>query len=75
MYLLRYRKQEGLPPAQVAGAQVYNDPIKDSEEESPEVVAEFFDDLKRPEKERIRQLREEHRRRRKDSRKVGNNNW
>jgi len=37
-----HRAKEGLPPIKPARGDVYSDPLADSAEESPEVVAEFF---------------------------------
>jgi hypothetical protein len=57
----QYRKKEGLPPVAVGTGGFYSDPIKDSEEESPELVQQFFADTNSEEQERQRRLREEYR--------------
>ena len=38
-----HRAKEGKPPIKPATADVYSDPRLDSEEESPDVVADFFE--------------------------------
>jgi predicted adenine nucleotide alpha hydrolase (AANH) superfamily ATPase len=71
----QYRKKEGLPPVSIGGDNYYSDPEKDSEEESLEAVAQFFEDTNSEEQERRRQIREMYRQRRKDARRAEGNNW
>jgi predicted adenine nucleotide alpha hydrolase (AANH) superfamily ATPase len=71
-----YRAQEGLAPVEIAGGKVYSDPEADSCEESREIVAEFFSHTLSPEQERLRELREVYRQRRKTpTDESERNNW
>jgi len=71
-----YRKKEGIPPIVVAGGGIYSNPLLDSEEESPQVVQEFFKHATSPEQSGIRELRELYRSRRKTERdSKSENNW
>lgn len=70
-----YRRKEGIDPVVVAGGKVYADPELDSQEESPEVVREFFEHTTSPQQEQARELREMYRRRRKNARSARGNNW
>eukprot|EP00041_Stephanoeca_diplocostata_P024774 m.636604 g.636604 ORF g.636604 m.636604 type:complete len:857 (-) comp22597_c0_seq2:301-2871(-) len=71
-----YRKQEGLAPVKVGSdLKYYENPKEDSAEESREIVESFFNYTTSPEQEKIREIREVYRNRRKDARNAAKNNW
>ena len=72
-----YRATQGEPAVRVPSAGVFDDPERDAAEESPEVVASFFDFDSSDAREQERRLREMYRDRRKDARqgREAKNNW
>ena len=68
---------QGEPAVRVPSAGVFDDPERDAAEESPEVVASFFDFDSSEARTRERELREVYRQRRKDGRRGRevDNNW
>ena len=72
-----YRATQGEPAVRVPSAGVFDDPERDAAEESPEVVASFFDFDSSEARTRERELREVYRQRRKDGRRGRevDNNW
>ena len=65
-----YRKDQGLDAIRPGEGETYSDPKKDSEEESLEVVAEFFDKA-----EAQAEQREQRRKMYQGRRKEGRENW
>lgn len=72
-----HRRRENLEPVKIGGGGVYSDPVVDAEEESPELVANFFADTNSVESEAWRRQQQElYRERRKVRAGDGDtNNW